>query len=81
MSDIASLLSSLGVPPASVADGDIVVRSPIDGEVIGRVKSDSAQSIDGKIARATAAFQRWRLVPAPRRGELVRLLGEELRAA
>ncbi|HTZ76835.1 MAG TPA: aldehyde dehydrogenase family protein [Stellaceae bacterium] len=81
MSDIASLLSSLGVPPASVADGDIVVRSPIDGEVIGRVKSDSAQSIDAKIARATAAFRQWRLVPAPRRGELVRLLGEELRAA
>ena len=81
MSDIASLLSSLGVPPASVSDGDIVVRSPIDGEVIGRVKSDSAESIDAKIARATAAFHRWRLVPAPRRGELVRLLGEELRAA
>jgi aldehyde dehydrogenase (NAD+) len=81
MSDIVSLLSSLGVPPASVADGDLVVRSPIDGAVIGRIKSDTPDGIERKIARAASAFRHWRLVPAPRRGELVRLLGEELRAA
>jgi aldehyde dehydrogenase (NAD+) len=37
--------------------------------------------VSGVIARAQSAFRTWREVPAPRRGELVRLLGEELRAA
>ncbi len=41
---------------------------------------DDAASIDAKIAKAVEAFQAWRDVPAPRRGELVRLFGEELRA-
>ena len=81
MSDAASLLSSLGVPASAISDGDITVHSPIDGRRIGLAKSDGAASIDGKIARADAAFQQWRTVPAPRRGELVRLLGEELRRA
>jgi len=73
------LLASLGISTAS--DGDIAVRSPIDGRTLGRVKSDTAASIEAKIAAADAAFRSWRTVPAPRRGELVRLLGEELRAA
>ena len=81
MSDAASLLSSLGVPASAISDGDIAVHSPIDGKRIGLVKSDGAAAIDAKIARADAAFQQWRTVPAPRRGELVRLLGEELRRA
>jgi aldehyde dehydrogenase (NAD+) len=81
MSDIAALLSPLGVSLGSVADGDLVVRSPIDGEVIGRLKSDTPDDIERKIARAAEAFRAWRLVPAPRRGALVRVLGEELRAA
>src|ERR1700689_676675 len=71
------ILGSLGV---SAASGDHVVRSPIDGAEIGRVAYDDAQSIDGKIAASVEAFRAWRDVPAPRRGELVRLLGEELRA-
>ena len=77
--DHAVLLSSLGISPA--AEGDLVVRSPIDGRTLGRVKSDTAATIEAKIAAADAAFRAWRTVPAPRRGELVRLLGEELRAA
>ncbi len=81
MSDTASLLSSLGLPAASLAEGDLAVRSPIDGSILGRVKSDTAPSVAQKIARADAAFRVWRTVPPPRRGELVRLLGEELRAA
>ena len=81
MPDAAPLLSSLGVPPSVVSDGDIAVHSPIDGKRLGLVKSDNLAGIDAKIARADAAFQQWRSVPAPRRGELVRLLGEELRRA
>ena len=60
--------------------GDHVVRSPIDGLEIGRVAFDDAKSIDAKIAKSVEAFRVWRKVPAPRRGELVRLFGEELRA-
>jgi len=75
----SQLLTSLGV---TLSDrGDITVRSPIDGSTLGRVASDSAAAIEAKIAQAEAAFLAWRTVPAPRRGELVRLLGEELRRA
>src|SRR3954451_15610668 len=56
------------------------VRSPIDGAEIGRLKDDTHETADAKIAAAAEAFKTWRLVPAPRRGELIRLLGEELRA-
>jgi aldehyde dehydrogenase (NAD+) len=62
------------------AAGDHVVRSPIDGAELGRVAYDNAASIETKIAASVDAFKAWREVPAPRRGELVRLFGEELRA-
>ncbi|HSZ73836.1 MAG TPA: aldehyde dehydrogenase family protein [Rhizomicrobium sp.] len=60
--------------------GDHAVHSPIDGAEIGRVAYDDAASIETKIANSLVAFKAWREVPAPRRGELVRLFGEELRA-
>jgi L-aminoadipate-semialdehyde dehydrogenase len=75
----AELLDRLGVDPANVADGDLVVRTPITGEEIGRVARTDAAATDAAVARAAAAFEWWRDVPAPHRGELVRLLGEELR--
>ena len=71
------LLSQFGVEATL---GDHAVHSPIDGAEIGRVEFDSAASIESKISAATDAFRAWREVPAPRRGELVRLLGEELRS-
>jgi aldehyde dehydrogenase (NAD+) len=73
--DIAPLLSRLGLQPP---DGDLPVRSPIHGGEIARVAPGDAGAA---VERAEAAFRQWRLVPAPRRGELVRLLGEELRRA
>jgi len=60
--------------------GDHIVHSPIDGAEIGRVSYDDAKSVDAKIKKSVDAFLTWRNVPAPRRGELVRLFGEELRA-
>jgi aldehyde dehydrogenase (NAD+) len=47
--------------------------------VLGHVPADTAQSVESKIAAAHAAFLDWRSIPAPKRGELIRLLGEELR--
>jgi L-aminoadipate-semialdehyde dehydrogenase len=75
----ASLLQRLGVDGASVSDGDLLVRTPITGEEIGRVARTSEAETSAAIGRAAVAFVAWRGVPAPRRGELVRLLGEELR--
>ena len=62
------------------SSGSHIVRSPIDGAEIGRVAYDDAAAIEKKIAASAVAFRAWREVPAPRRGELVRLFGEELRA-
>lgn len=61
--------------------GSLAVHSPIDGAEIARVPETALDDMPGVIARSQAAFRAWRTVPAPRRGELVRLLGEELRAA
>ena len=63
----------------TVPANEIVVRSPIDGSEIGRVPATALTEMPQIIARSKAAFESWRQVPAPRRGELVRLLGEELR--
>ena len=73
------LLSRLGVDPTRFSEGDLVVRTPITGEEIARVARTDATAADAALARAVAAFESWREVPAPSRGELVRLLGDELR--
>ena len=72
------LLEQLGVA-SSTLGGDLVVHTPITGDEIARVARDTPETTDAAIARAAAAFTEWQTVPAPRRGELVRLLGEELR--
>ena len=77
---VSATLKALGISAEDVSRGDIVVKSPIDGAEIGRVRSDSAAEVDAKIAASVVAFEVWRNVPAPRRGELIRLFGEELRA-
>jgi aldehyde dehydrogenase (NAD+) len=55
--------------------------SPIDGRLVGMVSQATAAEYKETVRRATAAFADWRLVPAPRRGEVVRQLGNALRAA
>jgi aldehyde dehydrogenase (NAD+) len=78
---ISSLLSSLDVSERQFTGGALQVRSPIDGQVIGSPASMRANEVDAVVGRAQDAFLAWRTVPAPRRGELVRLFGEELRNA
>jgi L-aminoadipate-semialdehyde dehydrogenase len=80
MRKLAALLKDLGVDVRPLSAGNIVVRSPIDGAEIARLKSDTKSAVAKKIARADEAFRAWRQVPAARRGELIRLFGEELRA-
>jgi len=76
-----ALLSELGVARISTTDGAIATRSPITGEIIAHINYTGAAEAQATIDLAHAAFLDWRLVPAPKRGELVRLLGEELRAS
>jgi aldehyde dehydrogenase (NAD+) len=76
-----ALLARLAVPDAHLATDGIKAVSPITGELIAHVRTASREDVDAVVGRAARAFEAWRSVPAPRRGELVRLLGEELRAA
>lgn len=78
---VDTLLQSLDVPRAAYTGGDLAVRSPITGEAIGAVRQSTPAQAAQALTEAQQAFLAWRQVPAPRRGELVRLLGEELRAA
>ena len=79
--EAAGLLTRLGVTGALFSGGDRAVHSPITGEVIGDVHDQQVDEVAKAIDFAHQAFLSWRKVPAPRRGELVRLLGEELRGA
>jgi aldehyde dehydrogenase (NAD+) len=74
----STILSELGISHLAET-GDIAVHSPIDGTLIGRVASHGAADVDAALAQAHAAYEIWRDVPAPRRGELVRLFGDKLR--
>lgn len=53
--------------------------SPVDGKLIGTVTATTNEEYETAILRAEEAFKQWRLMPAPRRGEIVRQFGEKLR--
>ncbi len=76
---VASLLDKLGVDPQRYQQGSHAVHTPIDGSQIATVRLQSGAEVEQQIGRAEQAFQAWRKVPAPRRGELIRLFGEALR--
>ncbi len=62
------------------SNGDeIASYSPVDGALIGKVKTTTKEDYEKVIACAQEAFKTWRLVPAPKRGEIVRQFGEKLR--
>src|SRR5579859_5481954 len=90
--DINSLLDRLGlssVNPGAWAGsvgwstgpaGNLVnVRNPADGTLIAQMRPASAEDYEHVMSSAVATAAMWRKVPAPKRGEAVRLLGEELR--
>ena len=79
--ETTEILARLGVAREALAGGDLIVRSPVTGETIAELKTTTPGEARKLIEKADAAFREWRMVPAPKRGELVRLLGEELRAA
>jgi aldehyde dehydrogenase (NAD+) len=81
MNQFKSVLERCGFKTAEYTEGGLTVRSPIDGSVLARLHETPVPTMQAVIDRAHAAFLKWRSVPAPVRGELVRLWGEELRVA
>jgi aldehyde dehydrogenase (NAD+) len=79
MVNTTNLLAALGVRPEAFSGGSLQVRSPIDGQAVGAVHEATPQEVDAAVRRAHEAFLTWRNVPAPKRGELVRIFGEHLR--
>lgn len=79
--EAAQILQRLGVEPSLYTGGTLAAFSPVTGEQTGDLKVVTSEDAAKAIDAADKAFREWRLVPAPKRGELVRLLGEELRAA
>lgn len=73
------VLNKLGISDAVLNGGTHEVHSPLDGEVIAKLKFIDEAATDKIIDDAHDAFLEWRTVPAPIRGELVRVLGEVLR--
>ena len=77
--DKDALFSHFEIGQYIKADGSLVVCSPIDGQEIAKLDEHTSQYVAGRIEKAKEAFDEWRSVPAPVRGELIRLFGEELR--
>lgn len=87
--NVTDLLLSLGVEVTAglwidgqplMCSGQLrVVRSPIDGSVLGELREAEAADVDRAVLASVEAFRQWRLIPAPVRGELVRRFGVVLR--
>jgi aldehyde dehydrogenase (NAD+) len=75
------ILNRFEFPNAHLSGDALNVTTPIDGTRIATLALHRSANVESMVVRAVAAFNDWKLVPAPRRGELVRLLGEELRLA
>jgi aldehyde dehydrogenase (NAD+) len=86
---VESLIESLGlraVNPGACAGAwldtrgeELVSHDPSTGEPIARVRQATLEDYERTVQAARAAFESWRMTPAPRRGEIVRRLGDELR--
>ena len=74
------ILNTAGLSSLELNAGTLIVDTPIDGSKLATLKTATADDVLTAIEKSDEAFQIWRNVPAPRRGELVRLIGEELRA-
>ncbi len=88
---IVNVLRSLGVGEVNIGVStghdpfmgkgeEIISSSPVDGAAIASVRSADRSEYDAVIESSQQAFLEWRTWPAPKRGEVVRQIGEELRA-
>jgi aldehyde dehydrogenase (NAD+) len=90
---VRQILSAFGLTPGGTASGaawggrfaeprgpELETVDPTTGSLLARVRTAGGDDAAAAVAAAAAAFERWRLVPAPRRGEIVRRLGDAFRA-
>lgn len=73
------ILKACGFNENILNAGTLLVTTPIDGSTLAHLTVHTPAQTQTMIDQAEVAFKSWRSVPAPKRGELVRLLGEELR--
>jgi len=88
--DIRNTLSQLGLAETNIGTStgavwltssqNLTSSSPVDGKQIATVQTTTAEDYEKVIGQAAKAFETWRDVPAPKRGEIVRQLGDALRA-
>jgi len=87
---MADILSTLGIdtvnpgawtgaPIEGFAGAPLESRSPANGQLLGQVEQAGAEQYEALVEAASQAFERWRMVPAPQRGEIVRQIGNALR--
>jgi aldehyde dehydrogenase (NAD+) len=74
-----SVLERLGIASYDGPGAAIVSLNPADGSELGRVRLASAEDYERTVAKSMDVFERWRMFPAPKRGQIVREIGEELR--
>jgi aldehyde dehydrogenase (NAD+) len=79
ISEARAILQRVGAGDPFSAAGTLIARSPITGGELGRITAHSPADVGEIVGRAATAFQAWRDVPAPVRGQLVRELGNLLR--
>jgi aldehyde dehydrogenase (NAD+) len=77
----SEILGNCGFAENELNSGNLRVTTPIDGSIIASLRTNTSAEAAAMVTKAREAFEKWRTVPAPRRGELIRLLGEELRAS
>jgi aldehyde dehydrogenase (NAD+) len=74
-----SVLERLGITSETINGPSIASLNPADGSELGRVRLASAEDYERTIEKSIEVFQRWRMLPAPKRGQIVREIGDELR--
>ncbi|WP_010299777.1 L-piperidine-6-carboxylate dehydrogenase [Candidatus Odyssella thessalonicensis] len=76
---VQEILHQFGIKLSSPHACEVLSVSPINGELLGSIRGNTVAEAQSAISQAYQAYGHWRSVPAPRRGELIRLFGEELR--
>jgi aldehyde dehydrogenase (NAD+) len=79
LADVNDATCSGGRWSRDAEGGVIESHNPATGELIARVNASTLADYEQVVADTRAAFEQWRTVPAPKRGEIIRLIGDELR--
>ncbi|HEY2697709.1 MAG TPA: aldehyde dehydrogenase family protein, partial [Pseudonocardiaceae bacterium] len=79
VTQVHDVLAAMSVPDPFTPDGDLSCRTPITGAELGRIRAHRPDQVRELIGQAAGAFEQWRSVPPPVRGNLIREFGNLLR--